>query len=96
MYQAACVLRQVPQPGKALLPHFIEGKLWLGEGMAFLRTLSGPYDSFSNPGLSLPYKGLDLPICTTRGRTSKTFLLRMSMPPLSSYPLAPQAPEVRP
>lgn len=55
MYQAACVLRQVPQPGKALLPHFIEGKLWLGEGMAFLRTLSGPYDSFSNPGLSLPY-----------------------------------------
>ena len=36
---------------------FIEGKLRLGGDIAFPRSLSGPYDSLSNP--SHLYKGLD-------------------------------------
>lgn len=56
MYQAPCVLRQASQPGKASLPHFIEGKLKLGRGMAFPRSLSGPYDLLSNPGLGSPWE----------------------------------------
>lgn len=44
-----------------MLPNFIEGKLRLGGDIAFPRSLSGPYDSLSNPGLDLPhlYKRLD-------------------------------------
>lgn len=66
MYRAPCVRRQAPQSGKALLPHCIEGKLWLGGDMAFLRLLSGPHDSSFNPGLGLPHWGLNLPICISR------------------------------
>lgn len=82
MYQAPCVLRQVPQPGKISLLHFIEGKLRLGGNMSFPRSLSGPNDLLSNPGLGFSHWGLGLLICTPRGWTSNTLLLKTCMPPL--------------